>query len=402
MKYVIIQGDGMGDLLQRPGNEPTALEAARTPNFDRVAGSGLFGLIQTIPDDMPPGSDVGNLSLFGYDPRRYYTGRSPLEAAAMGVSLGPEDVAFRMNLVSLSGEGDDARMADFSGGHIDTASASEFVGAIGEALGNEQFQFYPGVSYRHLMVWRNGMENMHTTPPHDISDQQIAPSFPEGEGAGELRRIMESSMNIFAAHPLNDGRKASGEASIDSVWLWGQGKAPSMPDFRSLYRLKGAVISAVDLVRGVAVYADFDIIRVPGATGFLDTDYAAKGAYALKALEDHDLVFVHVEAPDEAGHMGKREEKINAIEAIDRDVLGPILDALAGQTPCKVLIISDHATPISLRTHSRDPVPFAMATGDQITADGGSVNYGETDAGGSGVVIESGHSIIERLVAWPE
>lgn len=411
MKYVIIQGDGMGDLLSRADTQPTPLEAAHTPNFNRVAGSGLFGLIHTIPEGLPPGSDVGNLSLFGYDPAKYYTGRSPLEAAAMGVELGPRDVAFRMNLVSLGAEGvaegDDEGegrvMADFSGGHIDTASAAQFVAAVNDALGDRQFQFYPGVSYRHLMVWRDGLQDMETTPPHDITDRPVAPNLPRGEGAEELQRIMHTSMEIFAGHPLNVERRAAGEIAIDSVWLWGQGKAPSMPDFRTLYRLKGAVISAVDLVRGVAKYADFDIIQVPGATGFLDTDYAAKGAYALKALEDHDLVFIHIEAPDEAGHMGNREEKLKAIESIDREVLGPVLDALAGKSPCKVLIISDHATPISLRTHSRDPVPFAMATGDQIAAGGASaVNYGEVDAVGSGIVIESGYSIIERLVAWPE
>lgn len=402
MKYIIIQGDGMGDLLSRSDARPTPLEAAHTPNFNRIAGCGLFGLIHTIPEGLPPGSDVGNLSLFGYDPVKYYTGRSPLEAAAMGVELGPRDVAFRMNLVTLGGEDPARVMADFSGGHIDTKSASVLVKAVGEALGNRQFQFYPGVSYRHLMVWRNGMQDMQTTPPHDISDQPVAPCLPAGEGAAELRRIMEAARKILAGHPLNTQRAEAGEPSIDSVWLWGQGKAPAMPDFYSLYRLRGAAISAVDLVRGLAVYAQFDNIQVPGATGFLDTDYAAKGSYALKALENHDLVFIHVEAPDEAGHMGNREEKIKAIEAIDRDTLGPILEALAGSVSCKVMIVSDHATPISLRTHCPDPVPFAMATGDQVASGGAAVNYGEAEAGRSGVVVKDGHSIIERLVAWPE
>lgn len=402
MKYIIIQGDGMSDLLERADAQPTALEAAHTPNFDRVAGCGLFGLIHTIPEGLPPGSDVGNLSLFGYDPRTYYTGRSPLEAAAMGVELAPRDVAFRMNLVTLRGEGDGREMADFSGGHIDTESAAVLVGAVGEALGDGRFQFYPGVSYRHMLVWRGGMEGMRTTPPHDITDQVVAPHLPEGEGAEELRRIMADSAKILAAHPLNREREAAGKPPVHMVWLWGQGRAPSMPVFKSLYRLSGAVISAVDLVRGVAVYADFDIVHVPGATGFLDTDYAAKGVYALRALENHDLVFIHVEAPDEAGHMGDRGEKIKAIEAIDREILGPILEALAGRQPCKVLIISDHATPISLRTHCPDPVPFAMATGDQLASASRAVKYGESEAARSGNVIAEGHSIIERLIAWPE
>ncbi|MCZ6556445.1 MAG: cofactor-independent phosphoglycerate mutase [SAR324 cluster bacterium] len=402
MKYVIIQGDGMSDLLERPQSQDTPLEAARTPHFDRVAGCGLYGLIHTIPEGMPPGSDVGNLSLFGYDPRQFYTGRSPLEAAAMGVKLGPEDVAFRMNLVTLRGDAGGEEMADFSGGHIDSDSAAVLVGALGDALGDESFQFYAGVSYRHLLVWRKGREDMSTTPPHDISDRAIAPHFPQGEGAAELNRIMEASRELLAGHPLNAQRRAAGQPPISMVWLWGQGKVPSMPVFRSLYQLRGAAISAVDLVRGVAVYAGFDVVPVPGATGFLDTDYAAKGKYALRALEDHDLVFLHIEAPDEAGHMGDREEKIKAIEAIDGQIVGPLLDGLAALGPFKILITSDHATPISLRTHCADPVPFAMASAGQLDSGGGTLKYGERTALASGVVISDGHSIIDRLLAWPE
>ncbi len=402
MKYVIIQGDGMGDLLRREEPGETPLEAARTPNFDRLAGSGLFGLIHTIPEGMPPGSDVGNLSLFGYDPARYYTGRAPLEAAAMGVRLGPADVAFRMNLVTLRGHGGDAEMEDFSGGHIETDSAGQFVAALGEAAGNATFEFHPGVSYRHLLVWRGGQEAMETIPPHDITDQPVAPHLPRGEGAGELRRIMETSAELFAAHPLNRERENAGAKPISQVWLWGQGRAPSMPDFESEFHLKGAVISAVDLVRGVAVYAGFDVVHVPGATGFLDTDYRAKGEYALQALKNHDLVFVHVEAPDEAGHMGNREEKIRAIEFIDEKTLGPMLKELPAMGPFKVLVTSDHATPVGLRTHSHDPVPFAMATSTQLDGEAPPRKYGESEARKSGVEIAQGHSIIARLLAWPE
>ena len=398
MKYVIIQGDGMGDLLERPEAGPTALEAASTPHFDRVAGCGLFGLIHTIPEGLPPGSDVGNLSLFGYDPRRYYTGRAPLEAAAMGVKLGPEDVAFRMNLVSLRGAGEAEEMADFSGGHIDSPSARTLVERLGAELGDESFQFYAGVSYRHLLVWRKGLQDMATTPPHDISDRPIAPHLPAGEGAAELRRIMEASREVLGAHPLNREREAAGLPPISMVWLWGQGKTPSMPVFHELYKLRGAVISAVDLVRGLATYADFDVVHVPGATGFLDTDYAAKGEHALRALEDHDLVFVHIEAPDEAGHMGNREEKIRAIEAIDGKLVGPLLEGLAAGGPFKILIVSDHATPISLRTHCHDPVPFALATGEQLAQSAAPVKFGESEAVAGGVVIADGHSIVERMV----
>lgn len=398
MKYVMIQGDGMGDQRDGAPGATTPLEAARTPNFDRVAGSGLFGLIHTIPDGYPPGSDVGNLALFGYDPTRYYTGRSPLEAAAMGVKLGPDDIAFRMNLVCLREEGGQTVMDDFAGGHIDSESAAALVQAIGEALGDESFQFYPGVSYRHLMVWRHGCEAMQTTPPHDITDQPVASHLPTGEGAEHLRRIMEATREVVAAHPVNR-RRDEGRKPVHQAWLWGQGKAPSMPGFRELHGLRGAAISAVDLVRGVATYAGFDIVHVPGATGFIDTDYAAKGRYALKALEDHDLVFVHIEAPDESGHMGSREEKIKAIESIDEKIVGPLLEGMPRLGPFKIFISSDHATPVALRTHSRDPVPFAMATGEQLAAGAAPVKYGEAEAAASGVAVNDGYRIIERLLA---
>jgi len=402
MKYVIVQGDGMGDLLERQDKTPTPLEAARTPNMDRIAGCGLFGLVHTVPEDLPPGSDVGHLSLFGYDPHKYYTGRSPLEAIALGVELGPEDIAFRLNLVCLDGESGSETMADYSGGHIESDPAAELVKSLGLALGDETFQFYPGVGYRHLLVWRGGLEKMETTPPHDISDQEITSHLPKGEGAEEVLRLMEGSRKVFADHPVNQARIAKGEAPISIAWLWGQGRSLQLPSMAESFSLKGAVISAVDLVRGVAGGAGCDIIHVPGATGYLDTDYTAKGQYALKALEDHDLIFIHIEAPDEAGHMGNREEKIKAIEEIDEKIVGPLLEKLPGFGDFKVLIISDHATPVSLRTHCHDPVPFALATGEQLAAGGTPVKYGETEAGKSGNVIPIGHEIMARLIAYPE
>lgn len=406
MKYVIIQGDGMGDLR---GDEPgatTPLEAARTPHFDRVAACGQFGLIHTIPQGYPPGSDVGNLSLFGYDPTVYYTGRSPLEAAAMGVRLGPEDVSFRMNLVTLGGPPEAPVMADYSAGHIPSDDGARIVADLSDALADESFQFYAGVSYRHLLVWRKGRMGMELTPPHDVSDQPVGPHQPRGEGAEQLRRIMDASREILADHPVNAARLAAGKAPVSQVWLWGEGRAPSLPPFVKLYGLRGACISAVDLVRGVAVYAGFDIVHVPGATGYIDTDYAAKGEYALNALADHDLVFVHIEAPDESGHMGSREEKIRAIEQIDGQIVGPLLEGLPALGPFKLCIASDHATPIALRTHTPDPVPFAMATGEQLAAGpagsgaNGGPKYGEADAAASGVAITRGHSVIERLLAY--
>jgi 2,3-bisphosphoglycerate-independent phosphoglycerate mutase len=399
MKYVIIQGDGMGDLLQRPTPGPSALEAARTPNFDRVAGAGEFGLIHTIPQGLPPGSDVGNLALFGYDPRDYYTGRSPLEAAAMGVKLGPEDISFRMNLVCLAGAPGQETMADFAGGHIETPAAATLVSAINEALGDETFQFYPGVSYRHLMVWRGGVKAMTCTPPHDISDRPIAGYWPKGEGAEELSRIMRASRDVLARQPDNRARAAHGHPPISQVWLWGQGTAPTIPSFKSRYGLNGSCITEVDLVRGVATYAGFKLIEVPGATGYLDTDYAAMGQYGLKALAQCDLLFLHIEAPDEAGHQGNQEEKVKAIEQVDEKIVGPLLKGLPSLGPFKILIASDHATPVSLKTHSRDPVPFALATSEQLRGNGRRVKFGESEAAKTGVVISDGFSIVKHMLA---
>lgn len=400
MKYVIIQGDGMADQPVPALGGKTPLEAARTPNFDRIAGRGRFGMLHTIPQGLPPGSDVGNLSLFGYDPRDFYTGRSPLEAAAMGVALGPDDVSFRMNLVTLTRNGTGDVMEDYSGGHIESEPAAVFVGAIADALQDGTMQFYPGVGYRHLLVWRNGMLDMQTTPPHDISGKPVEGHLPKGPGAERLCEIMRRSREILGAHPLNRERERAGKKPITQAWLWGQGKAPAMPKFKERYGLKGGCISAVDLVRGVAVYAGFDIIPVPGATGFLDTNYRGKGEYAVKALAGHDLMFVHVEAPDEAGHMGHAEEKVKAIEAIDREVVGPMLEALPKLGDFKILITSDHATPVALKTHIHGPVPFAMATGAQLRQDKPSVKYGESAAARSGVSISDGFRVIAELLAY--
>ena len=402
MKYVIVQGDGMGDLLHREGNTPSALETAQTPNMDRIAGCGQFGLIHTVPTDLPPGSDVGHLSLFGYDPLQHYTGRSPLEAIAMGVELAPEDIAFRLNLVCLSGEPGAEVMADYSAGHIDTDSARELVETLGRELGDETFQFYPGISYRHLLVWRGGLNQMETTPPHDISDKTIAQHLPKGEGSHELVRLMEGSRPLLAQHPVNKARIAAGKDPVSMAWLWGQGRPLQLPSMQQVYHLRGAVISAVDLVRGVAKGAGCDIIHVPGATGYLDTDYTAKGEYAFRTLADHDLVFIHVEAPDEAGHMGNFEEKVKAIEAIDEKIVGPLLKRLPELGAFKIMIVSDHATPVSLKTHCHDPVPFAIATGEQLAVGGSSRKYGEAEAGKTGTVIKPGFKLMEQLIAYPE
>ncbi|MDH4120482.1 MAG: cofactor-independent phosphoglycerate mutase [Deltaproteobacteria bacterium] len=399
MKYVVIQGDGMGDQPVESLGGKTPLEAAHTPNFDRVASHGLFGLVHTIPPGYPPGSDVGNLALFGYDPRKYYTGRSPLEAAAMGVALAPEDVSFRMNLVTVEGPEQGLIMDDYSAGHIDSAEAAQLVAAIAEQLSNATMSFYPGVSYRHLMVWKGGPLDMDTTPPHDITGKPIAGHLPKGPGADRLVKMMETSRAILRDHPVNQKRLAQGKRPATQAWLWGQGKAPHMPTFQEIYGLSGAVISAVDLVRGVARYAGFENIAVPGITGYLDTNYRGKGEYALRALDTHDLVFIHVEAPDEAGHMGNEAEKVKAIEAIDREVLGPLLEQLPKLGDFRVLITSDHATPVALRTHTPAAVPFAMADHRQLAAAPGATwHYCEKDAAAARVEITEGYTIMDRLV----
>ncbi len=410
MKYVIIQGDGMGDVPVPELGGRTPLEAAHTPHMDRIAARGRLGLIHTIPEGLPPGSDVGNLSLFGYDPRQYYTGRAPLEAAAMGVDLGQDDVAFRLNLVTLSGEGADEVMDDYAGGHIESAPAAELVQALARELGGGGFRFYPGLSYRHLMVWHGGTTGMRTTPPHDISGKPAGPCWPAGPGAEPLREVMHRSRQVFAGHPANAKLRTAGKKAITLGWLWGQGRAPSMPSFRERHRLRGAAISAVDLVRGVATCAGFDIVHVPGATGFLDTDYRAKGEYALRALDSADLVFVHIEAPDEAGHMGDAAEKVKAIEAIDELVIGPLLAGLPAVGDFKIVVTSDHATPVTLRAHVATPVPFAIATGDQLAGEesdspkggGSGLHFNEADAAKAGAVIREGHALISHLIAYPE
>src|SRR5918992_1896384 len=317
MKYVILLGDGMSDWpVEELGNK-TPLQAAHTPHMDALARLGKTGQALTIPEGMSTGSDVAALTILGYDTRHLYTGRSPLEAASIGIQLRPTDVAFRCNLVVLGEADGQHTMADFSGGHITTEEARQLIDTLNDELGSDNFQFYPGVSYRHCLVWRHGPLGMQLTPPHDITDRPIAEFLPSGPGAEELRRLMEASQMILRDHPVNVQRRAQGEAAISSIWLWGAGKRPQIPSFRDKYGLTGAVISAVDLHKGLAIYAGLEPISVPGATGWLDTNYAGKVEHALQALQTKDFVFLHVEAPDEAGHQGDVKAKVQAIEDFD-------------------------------------------------------------------------------------
>lgn len=399
MKIVIIQGDGMPDHpIPELGNK-TPLEAAKTPNMDELARRGLFGMVKTIPDGLPPGSDVGNLSVLGYNPKLYYSGRSPLEAASMGVNVEETDVTFRCNLVTLKDSDGKTVMEDYSAGHISTEEAREIILDIRKDLEKEgEINFYPGVSYRHLMVWHGGIDRMKTTPPHDISGKGILPYLPNGEGADKLKRLIDNSKELLRNHPVNKKRLKQGKNPATSIWLWGQGRAPKMPKFRELYGIEGAIISAVDLVKGIGVYAGLQVIDVPGATGYLDTNYQGKVDYALRALDEVDLVMIHIEATDETGHEGKADLKIRAIEDLDSRVIRPVLEGIKRFDNYKILLLSDHPTPIELKTHINEPVPFAIfSSKDRSVKDSSSV-FSEKSASKTGLFVDEGWKLMGMLL----
>ncbi|HOI94606.1 MAG TPA: cofactor-independent phosphoglycerate mutase [Syntrophobacter fumaroxidans] len=360
-KYVILVGDGMGDYPLAELNGRTPLEAASTPHLDRLGSRGRLGMARTIPDCMEPGSDVANMSLLGYDPRSYHTGRAPLEAASMGIRLEERDLAFRCNLVNLRRDASGVmRMADYSAGHISTPESRELIAALQEATAGSVLRLYSGVSYRHLLVWPEGPQGLPTTPPHDITGE---PSDPYGAvylTDPVLTAFIRKAEQILAGHPVNISRQRDGKLTANSVWLWGQGRAPAMPTLKERFGLNGAMISAVDLLKGLGVYAGLEPIAVPGATGYLDTNYAGKVQAAIEALRRGQLVFIHVEAPDEASHEGSLEKKIRAIEDLDAKVVAPLVDGLREFAAVRMLIVTDHLTPIEKKTHVADPVPFLL------------------------------------------
>lgn len=405
MKYIILQGDGMADYPLEVLGGKTPLEAARTPNMDWLAAHGVYGIAHVIPEGFPPGSDVGNMSIMGYDPAVYHTGRSPLEAASMGVALGPNDIAFRCNLVTLGGGGNETFMEDFTSGHISTEEAADLIRDLDRELGGNGIEFFPGVSYRHLMVWRNGKEKMETTPPHDITDQKTAAYIPKGDGAERLLLMMAGSQRILAEHPVNKKRQANGYRRATSIWLWGQGRAPQLPPLTKRFGIRGGVISAVDIIHGLGVYAGLERIDVPGITGFLDTNYVGKGEYAVRSLEKNDLVFIHVEATDEAGHMGDVEKKIQALEDFDEKVVGTVLKGMALRNDYRILLMPDHPTAIALKTHVSDPVPFVLFSAE-APQNNGPIGYNEKDAVSTGIVAKKAHRLMEALIegrpTWTE
>jgi len=389
-KFIVILPDGMADVPLEELDGKTPLEVARTPHMDAIAERGVVGLVDVIPPTQKSGSDVGNLSVLGYDPDQFLTGRAPLEAAAMGVDLAPHEVAYRCNLVTLR----DGRMEDYSAGHISSEEAAELIAAVDAALGNDRRRFTAGVQYRHLLVVGEAYLSTVCTPPHDIMGEPFATYLPTGDRSDELREWIYASQEVLRDHPVNRKRLASGKPPANSIWLWGQGKAPKMPTYEEKYGIRGAAISAVDLVRGIARYAGLRVIPVPGITGFLDTNYAGKAIYGLDSLEEGDFIYIHIEAPDEAAHLGDANKKIEAIEAIDREVVARVLHYLETHPKTRVGILPDHITAIPTRTHAHGAVPFA-ACGVGLEPLG-IRTLSEASAARSGVLFPVGH----RWMDW--
>jgi len=391
-KYVIVVPDGAADEPLEELEGKTPLEAAQTPHLDRISAEGRLGLVRTVPEGFEPGSDVAQMSLLGYDPRRYYSGRAPIEATARGIRLGMDDWVFRCNLVTIA----DGLMVDHSAGHISTEEASSLVAELQSHLTDERISLYTGVSYRHLLVCRGMDFEVRTYPPHDHIGKPVEKILPRGKGADVLIQLINQSQQIFAGHEVNRVRQDLGENQVSSIWLWGQGKQARLDSFRKQYGLQGATITAVDLVRGLAKLIGFDLIDVPGATGFIDTNYEGKGQAAVEALQKYDLVFVHVEAPDEAGHQGDVAAKKKAIEQVDKYIAGPILKALEQYEDWRILVLPDHPTPVHGGAHSAAPVPFAMA-GTQITR-GLELGFSEANAAKAGLRIEKGCELMEYFL----
>lgn len=392
MKFAVLIGDGMGDYPRDDLGGKTLLQVADTPNMDWIAAHGKGGLAQTIPPSMQPGSDVANMEILGYDTTVQFTGRAVFEALSMGHHLGETDVAFRANFVTL----EDGRMKDFSAGHITTEESQELMKFLDEKLGTKTLRFYPGVSYRNLVIWTGGTDASVTTPPHDIIGQGYAGYLPQGEGAEVLLDIMTKSQEILPDTLVNRKRVASGKLPATSLWLWGQGRPLAIQTIENKFGVKGSVISAVDLIKGIGVAAGLNPVFVPGATGYIDTNYRGKAEAALQALETRDFVYVHVEAPDEMGHNGDLELKKQAIESFDREVVGTILENFRGKADRAVLVTCDHRTPVVKRTHTREPVPFAYF-GPGIMPDGMKA-YSEPDAENGSITLIDGHKLMNLFI----
>lgn len=402
MKYIVVLGDGMADKPLDALGGQTPLQKAHKPMMDWLAKHGEVGLLQTIPKGLEPGSDTANLSVLGYDPRLYYTGRSPLEAVSMGVSLEEEDITFRCNLVTLSEEEpyEQKRVLDHSADEISTAEAEQLITAIQQQFQTEFMKFYSGISYRHLLVWKGGSLDLQLTPPHDILEKRIQNYLPQGENAQILFEMMKKSYAILHHHPVNQRRIKQGLRPANSLWFWGEGKKPNLPSFEQKYHCKGSVISAVDLIKGIAISSGLHSVQVQGATGNIDTNYEGKAQATLQELKrGQDFVYIHIEAPDECGHRQEIDNKVKAIEYIDAQIVTPIKETLdkEGQ-PYRILILPDHPTPLSLRTHTDDPVPYVLYDSTLHQYDE-TLQYDEYTAKKTGIFHHQGHLFMNTFIS---
>jgi 2,3-bisphosphoglycerate-independent phosphoglycerate mutase len=401
MKYALVIPDGCADEPQESLGGKTPLAAAAIPAMDALATAGVVGRANHVPAALPAGSDVANLSLLGYNPNQYFTGRAPLEAAAQGIQLAAGDCAIRCNLVTV----EDQTMRDFTADHISSEEAAELLATLQAQLGGANLEFVPGVSYRNLLIYRSQGEaapftaDTRATPPHDLTDKSVLDDYPRGPGSALLNQLMTESIAIFADHPVNVRRRQQGHLPATNVWLWGQGSAPRVPPFAEVYGKSGAMITAVDLLRGLAKLIGWRMIEVAGATGYLDTDYAAKGRAAIAAIGETDFICVHVEAPDEASHEGNVQAKVKALEEIDRHIVGPLHRALAAQGDYRLMVSPDHPTPLRTKTHSHGAVPFAMA-GAGVAPDKFKT-YDEAAAAQSHLAFEEGWKLMRHFLGTP-
>lgn len=398
MKYVVMLGDGMADYPIKELNDRTPLEVAKKDTIDFIAKNGVCGMVKTVPNGMKPGSDVANLSAMGYNPVSCYTGRSPLEAVSIGIDMKDDDVAFRCNLVTLSDEEDirDRTMIDYSAGEISTEEAAELIKAVNEALSTDELEFFSGISYRHCLIWHGGKTDLNLTPPHDISDRKVTNYLPENK---LIFSLMEKSRDILKDHPINKKRIEKGLNPANSIWLWGEGTKPAIGNFEKMTGLKGAVISAVDLIKGIGICAGMEVIEVLGATGNVDTNFKGKGEAALSALKNgNDFVYIHVEAPDECGHRGEIENKIKSIELIDSEIVKPVMEGLKNMgEDFKIMVLPDHPTPISLKTHVSDPIPFAIY--DSRNNKSSDIKaYSEKEISKSDLMFDEGYKLMSYFI----
>ncbi len=399
-KYIILLGDGMADLPVESLGSLTPLEYAKTPGMDFIAKNGICGIAKTVPDGMFPGSDTANLSIFGYDPKKYYTGRAPLEALNMGIQMSDKDVAFRCNTVNI----EDSRMKDFTADHIDNEFTRILINEISSSLNIKNIELYPGVSYRNLLIWRDYpyKELPETTPPHDIQDMATGEHIPKGQGSELLIQIMDTAKSIIGSSQRIREAFDQYKGNPNAIWFWGGGKKPEMDSFNDKYGLNGYTISAVDLIHGIGRGAGLKPLRVEGATGYLDTNYKGKVEALFKGLEEGDFIYLHVEAPDESGHEGNIEHKVKAIEDFDSKIVIPVLEGMKKYKDYTILVMPDHPTPVSIKTHSSDPVPFAIyrntdwenTVSDRFNAD----SYSEIAAAKTGLHLEEGHNLINHMI----